>query len=249
MLKIENVKKGFPNLNGGTSLQVISDISLHIEKGNFISIMGPSGCGKSTLLRILAGLEEPDSGSVRVNGETLDAPGRGMVLISQKSDLLPWRTVTGNIEFGLELKGVEQSERRGRAKELTDLFGLGEFENYYPSQLSGGMARKVSFLRAMVTSPEVIFMDEPFVFLDREMSIELQEFLQSGWLKSKCTIVLVSHSIDEALFLAQRLVVFSPRPAEIKNEIKIDLPYPRDRYCDDFKNFRSEVEVIMKDKK
>ena len=247
MLRIEKITKRFESINGNSPLEVISDTSLEIQKGDFISIMGPSGCGKTTLLRILAGLDKPDSGRVTVNGDLLNGPGCGMVLISQKNDLLPWRTVIGNIEFGLELKDIPLPERRNKAMEFISSFGFEGFENFYPSQLSGGMVRKVSFLRAMVTAPEVIFMDEPFVFLDREKSFELQEFLQSAWLKSKCTIVLVSHSIDEAIFLSQKIIVFSQRPASIKKVITNNLPYPRDRYSGDFINFRAEVEMIMRE--
>lgn len=246
MLKIEKINKSFEIFGENFPLEVITDTSLEIQKGDFISIMGPSGCGKTTLLRVLAGLDKPDSGRVTVKGDLLNGPGCGMVLISQKNDLLPWRTVIDNIEFGLELKDVPPPERRSRAMEFISSFGLAGFEKYYPSQLSGGMARKVSFLRAMVTSPEIIFMDEPFVFLDREKSFELQDFLQSAWLKSKCTIVLVSHSIDEAVFLSQKLILLSQRPACIRKEIKNNLSYPRDRYSGEFINFRADVEMIMR---
>ncbi|RMF98197.1 MAG: ABC transporter ATP-binding protein [Candidatus Schekmanbacteria bacterium] len=249
MLTVAKVSKKFENYNGNSPLLVLSDVSLHIEKGSFISIMGPSGCGKTTLLRILAGLEKPDSGEVKVGEKTLNAPGEASVLISQKNDLLPWRTVIKNIEFGLELKGMNYQERHKRAMELISSFGLKGFEDYYPYQLSGGMARKVSFLRAIITSPQVIFMDEPFVFLDREVSYEIQEFLQSAWMKSRCTIVLVSHSIDEAIFLSQKILLFSKRPGRIIKEIDNKLPYPRNRYSKEFIDFRTEVEMIMKEGK
>jgi len=248
LLKIDNITKVFNN-NGTLAepLEVLSGVSVDIKKGEFLSIMGPSGCGKSTLLRILAGLEKPDSGRVTIDGKAIEGPGKGTVLVSQKNDLLPWRTVLQNIEFGLELRKVNAKERREKAMELISSFGLESFRDFYPSRLSGGMMRKVSFLRVMVLRPEVILMDEPFVFLDREHSFELQKFLQTAWMDLKFTMVFVSHSIDEALYLGERLIIFTKRPVSIKQEINIPLNFPRDRWGKEFADFRDKVENMVRE--
>ena len=228
-LAIENVQKTFFRAAGNSvaGIQVLGGISLSVSEGEFVSVIGPSGCGKSTLLRIVDGLIQPDGGRILVNGREVRAPGADRAVVFQYFGLYPWRSVVRNVEFGLELKGVPAAERRRIALDNIGLVGLRGFENHYPHELSGGMRQRVGFARALSLNPEIILMDEPFSSVDEQTRELLQEQLLELWAASNKTILFVTHSIDEAVYMADRIVVMGARPGRIVQEIKIDLPRPR----------------------
>ena len=206
----------------------LSNFSLDIAQGEFVSIVGPSGCGKSTFLNIVLGLIEPASGAVQLNGTRISGPGQERAMVFQEFGLLPWRSVTANVELGLELKGIPSAKRAARAKELINLVGLEGFENHYPHELSGGMKQRVGLARALATEPEVLLMDEPFAALDAQTRDLMQSELLQIWERSKKTVLFVTHSIEEAAYLSDRVIVMTARPGRTKDVIQIDLPRPRD---------------------
>jgi NitT/TauT family transport system ATP-binding protein len=198
-----------------------------VRRGEFVAIIGPSGCGKSTLLRILGGLLVPTSGRVYLNGSSLDSPRRQVSYVFQKVNLMPWRTVLRNVTLPLEVAGVPWIEAERRGRELLALVGLEDFEATYPRELSGGMAQRVAIGRALVGDPEVLLLDEPFGSLDalsrEQMNLELLRI----WRVQGVSAIMVTHSLDEALFVADRVLVMSPRPGRIRAEVRVDLPRPR----------------------
>ena len=206
----------------------LSSFSLDIAQGEFVSIVGPSGCGKSTFLNIVLGLIEPASGVIQLNGTRISGPGQERAMVFQEFGLLPWRSVTANVELGLELKGIPAAKRAARAKELINLVGLKGFENHYPHELSGGMKQRVGLARALATEPEVLLMDEPFAALDAQTRDLMQSELLQIWERSKKTVLFVTHSIEEAAYLSDRVIVMTARPGRTKDVIQIDLPRPRD---------------------
>ena len=219
---------------------------LGIEKGEFICLLGPSGCGKSTLLNALAGFETVDEGSVKINGQEVKEPSPGNVTIFQNYGLLPWRTVLKNVELGLEAKKVPKVQKREIAEKTLDLVGLSNFKNAYPNQLSGGMKQRVSIARALAVSPDIIFMDEPFGALDAITRMKLQDDILQIAREEKKTIIFVTHDIEEAVFLADRIVVMTPNPGKIKSIINVGLTSGnRDRTSDDFILLRDKVFEIL----
>ena len=206
----------------------LSNFSLDIAKGEFVSVVGPSGCGKSTFLNIVLGLIEPASGVIELNGTRISGPGQERAMVFQEFGLLPWRSVTANVELGLELKGVPSAKRAARANELINLVGLKGFESHYPHELSGGMKQRVGLARALATEPEVLLMDEPFAALDAQTRDLMQTELLQIWERSKKTVLFVTHSIEEAAYLSDRVIVMTARPGRTKDVIQIDLPRPRD---------------------
>jgi NitT/TauT family transport system ATP-binding protein len=217
-------------IDGQTSdrIQVLSGIDLDIRKGEFITLIGPSGSGKSVLLDIIAGLTEPSSGFTAIDGQRVVRPHRETAYVFQQYALFPWRTALQNVEYALEVRGVGRAERRRTAQHFLGLLGLSDFEDRYPSQLSGGMQQRVAIARALSTDPEVLLMDEPFAALDAQTRDILQCELLRIWEQIKTTVVFVTHSIDEAIFLADRIVVMTARPARVKDIIEIATPRPRD---------------------
>ncbi|WP_182083898.1 ABC transporter ATP-binding protein [Aureimonas sp. ME7] len=231
-------------------VDVLGGVDLAIRKGEFITLVGPSGSGKSVLLDVIAGLTEASSGVARIDGKPVTRPHAGTAYVFQQYALFPWRTALENIEYAMEVRGVGKRERRERARELLDLFGLGGFEDRYPAQLSGGMQQRVAIARALANDPEVLLMDEPFAALDAQTRDILQSELLRIWETIKTTVVFVTHSIDEAIFLADRIVVMTARPARVKEIIDIDLPRPRDidlRNGDDFNRYRARVWEALRD--
>ena len=208
-------------------LVALYDISLAIRKNEFVSLLGPSGCGKTTLIRIIAGLLTADRGDVLVNQQGVTAPGHDRCMVFQQFGLLPWRTVLSNVEFGLEIEGMAREERRAVAEKYLELVGLKGFESYYPHQISGGMQQRVGIARALSKKPEILLMDEPFGAVDAQTREQLQEELLKIWAQTETTVVFVTHSIDEAIYLSDRVVVMQARPGRIKEEVRIDLPRPR----------------------
>jgi ABC-type nitrate/sulfonate/bicarbonate transport system ATPase subunit len=211
----------------GKREQVLNGVQLTVNTGELVSIIGPSGCGKSTLLNIIAGLDRPDAGTVELDGDR-DGDRLGKVGYMQQKDLLlPWRTVLDNATLGLELQGVSRSHARSRALELTTLFGLKGFEYQYPFALSGGMRQRAAFLRTMLLNQDVVLLDEPFGALDALTRVQMQEWLMELWNALKKTIILITHDVEEAILLSDRIYVLSVRPAGIKMVIDVDLPRPR----------------------
>ncbi len=228
----------------------LKNLSLDVGKGEFVSIVGPSGCGKSTFLNILLGLIAPDSGIMELNGRRIDGPGQDRAMVFQEFGLLPWRTVIGNVELGLELKGVAVEQRRRRATELIDMAGLTGFASHYPHELSGGMKQRVGLARALATDPEVLLMDEPFAALDAQTRDLMQAELLQVWEKTQKTVLFVTHSIEEAAYLSDRVVVMSARPGRIKQILKVELPRPRDyemRLTTEFNELKSRIWDILKE--
>ena len=224
-IRVESLDKSF-NVDGYRQL-VLDDIQLTVGEGEFVSIIGPSGCGKSTLLNIVAGLDSPDSGTVTVGGyQGVSALGR-VGYMQQKDLLLPWRTVLDNAILGLELHGVPRRQARTRALELTEFFGLKGFENQYPYALSGGMKQRAAFLRTMLMDQEIVLLDEPFGALDALTRVQMQEWLLELWDSLRKTIVLITHDMDEAILLSDRVYVLTQRPGRVTLVLDVDLPRPR----------------------
>jgi len=239
LVEIKDVRKIF-KYDGGV-LEVLSDVNLQIERGEFICLIGPSGCGKSTLLNILGGFEKPDSGTVKINGRVVEQPVPRYITIFQNLNLLPWRNVLKNVELGLRVQKLQKTERRKIARKHIELAGLSGFERYYPHQLSGGMRQRAAIACALAVDPEIIFMDEPFGALDALSRLDMQnEILRIQKLKRK-TIVFVTHDIEEAVFLANRVVVMTPKPCKIKSVISVPLPYPRERTSARFIKIRDSL--------
>lgn len=229
MLEVRRLSKIFFEQNDPRKpgLVALYNISLAIRKNEFVSLLGPSGCGKTTLIRIIAGLLVADRGEVLVNSQVVNSPGRDRCMVFQQFGLLPWRTVVSNVEFGLEIDGVPREERRALADKYLELVGLKGFENYYPHQISGGMQQRVGIARALSKKPEILLMDEPFGAVDAQTREQLQEELLKIWAQTETTVVFVTHSIDEAIYLSDRVVVMQARPGRIKEEVIVDLPRPR----------------------
>ena len=229
MLEVRRLSKIFFEQNDPRKpgLVALYNISLAIRKNEFVSLLGPSGCGKTTLIRIIAGLLSADRGEVLVNSQLVNSPGHDRCMVFQQFGLLPWRTVMSNVEFGLEIDGVPREERRALADKYLELVGLKGFENYYPHQISGGMQQRVGIARALSKKPEILLMDEPFGAVDAQTREQLQEELLKIWAQTETTVVFVTHSIDEAIYLSDRVVVMQARPGRIKEEVAIDLPRPR----------------------
>jgi NitT/TauT family transport system ATP-binding protein len=210
-----------------SDLQVLSNINLTIEDGEFVALVGPSGCGKTTFLRMVAGLEEADEGAIFLNERQIFGPDRDRGFVFQQDSLLPWRTVMENTVVGLELAGRLDKAELQRVQKMIELVGLGGFENYYPRQLSGGMRQRVNLARALAIDPKVLLMDEPFSALDAQTREIMQTELQRVWEEGRKTVLFVTHQIDEAVFLADRVLVFARRPGRLLEDIRIELPRPR----------------------
>ncbi len=228
-LFVDNIHKTFfkPVKNDVVGIPALNGISFSVAAGDFVSVIGPSGCGKSTLLRIVDGLIRPDQGRVLVDGQAVNGPGPDRAVVFQYFGLYPWRSVLRNVEFGLELKGMPRRHRRDIALSKIAQVGLHGFENHFPHELSGGMRQRVGFARALSLDPEIILMDEPFSSVDEQTRELLQEQLLELWRETRKTILFVTHSIDEAVYMANRVVVMAARPGRIVEDIAVDLPRPR----------------------
>lgn len=236
-LLIEGLSKSFAQRSG--TVQALGKIDLRIEPGEFISIVGGSGCGKSTLLRIIAGFETDYIGKVALDGKAISKPGLDRGMVFQEHRLLPWLTVEQNIALGLN--GLRSKEVRERIDEHLALVGLEGFAKAYPAQLSGGMSQRVAIARALVNQPKILLLDEPFGALDAMTKILMQNEILRIWLAEKMTMILVTHDIDEAVFLGDKVVIMSSRPGTIRNTLSIELPHPRDRLSPDFMAYRKDI--------
>jgi NitT/TauT family transport system ATP-binding protein len=213
---------------GESAVEALAGVNLEIEPGEFVGILGPSGCGKSTIIGAVAGFNHVTSGELRIDGRAVAAPGPDRGVVFQQHTLFPWKTVVQNVEFGLKMRGVGRKERRQAARAILDEVGLGEFLGHYPDQLSGGMQQRVNLARVLVTRPRVLLMDEPFCSLDAQTRLQMQALLNALWQRLRMTVVFVTHDVDEAVFLCDRVLVFTPRPGRIRAEIPVPLPRPRD---------------------
>jgi NitT/TauT family transport system ATP-binding protein len=229
MLEVTQLSKVFFEQNDPRKpgLVALHNVSFSVRNNEFVCLLGPSGCGKTTLIRVVAGLIRPDRGEIRVDGKAVTAPGRDRCMVFQQFGLLPWRTVMSNVEFGLEIEGVARAERQEIAREYLALVGLNGFEDYYPHQISGGMQQRVGIARALSKKPDILLMDEPFGAVDAQTREQLQEELLKIWAKTNNTVIFVTHSIDESIYLSDRVIIMQSRPGRIKEEVKIDLPRPR----------------------
>jgi NitT/TauT family transport system ATP-binding protein len=226
VLNVRNLSAVFPNGNGG--LQALQNLTFSVLPQQFLCVLGPSGSGKSTLLRIISGLLPPTQGEVLYDGVSLSGPRRGVGFVFQKANLMPWRTVLENIMLPLELQNLPRPEALRQAQELVDLVGLQSFESSLPRDLSGGMAQRVAIARALVHDPDVLLLDEPFGSLDALTRERMGNELLRIWQVRRKTVIMVTHSIPEALFLADRVVVLSPRPGRLCLDLAVNLPRPRD---------------------
>jgi NitT/TauT family transport system ATP-binding protein len=248
-LEVRNISKSFRQPDGQL-MPVVEAFSLQVSNLEFLALLGPSGCGKSTLLRMIDGLMPCDTGSIHLDGEDITGlPGKGRGMVFQTFDLFPWRTALGNVEFGLEVQGIGNPERRERARRYLGLVGLRGFEDSYPHQLSGGMQQRVGIARAFAIRPEVLLMDEPFGALDVQTRDILQDELLHIWEQDQKTVLFVTHGIEEAIYLADRVVIFSPRPAKIVREIRVPFGRPRREEMKTdtaFLDLRREIWAILK---
>ena len=232
------------------AVTALHDFGLEVARGEFVSIVGPSGCGKSTFLNILLGLVRPDSGELKLNNTPITGPGQERAMVFQEFGLLPWRTVQANVELGLELKHVAASTRAEKSAELIKLVGLKGFEQHYPHELSGGMKQRVGLARALATEPEVLLMDEPFAALDAKTRDLMQTELLQIWERTRKTVLFVTHSIEEAAYLSDRVIVMTARPGRMKDIIPIGLPRPRDyemRLTPEFNDIKSKIWEVLKE--
>lgn len=232
-LELRNISKTF-RTDKGTDVKALEDINLNIYQGQFVTLLGATGCGKSTLLNLIAGLEIPDDGSLSYGDDLYF--GKNIAYVSQQYTLFPWRTTLKNVSFGLQMRGLPHNDRKNKSLELLEKVGLGGFEKAYPHELSGGMRQRAAIAQALVIEPKLLLMDEPFGALDDSTRTELQQMLITLWQESHPTILFVTHNIDEALLLGDRVVVFSQRPGKIIREYQINLPRPRNRMTEEFTN-------------
>lgn len=237
-LKISDVSRVFG------SLEALRSINIDIDPGEFVSIVGPSGCGKTTLMRIIAGLDHPTAGTVSIGDHQIVSPGPDRGFVFQSDNLLPWRTIWSNATLGLKLNGRLDAKAAERTRELLELVGLKGFEDYWPAQLSGGMRQRVNLARALALDPAVLLMDEPFSALDAQTREIMQTELLRIWERGRKTVLFITHQIDEAIFLADRIFVLGRRPGRVKEVIKVNLPRPRSLHMKRLPEFAALVDKI-----
>ncbi len=248
-LRVEHLSKVFSN--GNREIEAISDVSLEIRQSEFVMIVGPSGCGKTTLINIIGGLESATSGSVLLDGRQVSGPGADRGMVFQGYSLFPWLTVQKNVEFGLKMKKLPAGQRAEIAARYIDLVGLKGFENALPKQLSGGMKQRVAIARTLANEPEILLMDEPFGALDAQTRVVMQELLAGISRRTGTTILFITHDIDEAVLLGDRIYVMSRRPGRIRDTLTVELPEPRNHHClvmAEFQQIKSHImEMLWKE--
>jgi ABC-type nitrate/sulfonate/bicarbonate transport system ATPase subunit len=235
------LSKVFTSEKDGSTTHALQGVSFSVDDGQFVSMIGPSGCGKSTLLRIIAGLDNASSGDVLIDGARAVEPWGRVGFVFQEYALFPWRTVCDNVAFGLEIRNVPGPERNQRALEYINRFGMRGFADKYPNQISGGMRQRVAIARTLITDPALVLMDEPFGALDSQTRSQMQQFLLDVWRQSHTTIIFITHHIDEAISLSQRILGLSSRPGTLQLSLPVDLPYPREVTGDSFNQYRREI--------
>lgn len=229
MVEIQGVSKIYQKTvkDSTTEIEALSNVDLSIRANEFLSIIGPSGCGKTTLLKMIDGLIPYDSGSISINGKKIHGPGPDRAVVFQTFALLPWRTVLANVEFSLEFRRIPPKQRTDIARDYLTRVGLSDFANHYPHELSGGMQQRAGLARALAVSPEILLMDEPFGAVDAQTRQLLQEELLELWQRERKTVIFITHSMDEAVYLSDRVVVMTPRPGRIAEVLDVPLPRPR----------------------
>ena len=238
-LKLEHISQSF--ITNNKVFDAAVDVSLEVYESEFLVILGPGRCGKTTLLNMIAGLEKPVDGQILLDGEELKGSDERIGMVFQKRALMPWKTVMENVEFGLKIKGMDKTERRKIAQKYIDLVGLTGFEKAYPDQLSGGMKQRVVIARAYSNDPHILLMDEPFGALDAQTRYAMEEELQRIWQTEKRTVIFVTNNIEEALYLADRIVLLTECPAHVKAVYEVNLPRPRDTVDPEFLRLRKEI--------
>ena len=239
-VKAEHVEKVFHSKKKGDTA-ALEDVNLEIYDGEFVCLLGPSGCGKTTLLRMIGGLDVPTGGTIQIDGKIVDRPSPKMTMVFQEYSLFPWRTIEENVGFGLEMMGMDKEQRKVEVKKRLDLVGLTNFADSYPYELSGGMRQRAAVARALASDPAVMLMDEPFGALDAQTRNRMQNQLLEISHATKKTILFVTHSVDEAVYLSDRIVVLSPRPGKIHSIYEVDFPRPRDRGTPEFARLRKDI--------
>ena len=248
-LDVSKVYKQFPTRQG--PLVALKDINMHVEAGEFVCAVGASGSGKSTLLRLIAGLDMPSAGEITVDGARVVGPGADRGMVFQCYTLYPWKTVQKNVEFGLKLQGVPASKRRSIASEYLDVVGLSKFAQALPKELSGGMKQRVAIARALACHPKILLMDEPFGALDVQTKETMQQFLLDLWRQKGASILMITHDVEEAVFLSQRIYVMTARPGQVRKEITIDLPGDRTyetKRQTEFQNYKHDIMDLLREK-
>ncbi|WP_024468575.1 ABC transporter ATP-binding protein [Treponema pedis] len=244
-LVLKNISKIFPSRNNKGTTEALHNINLKIESGEFVCIVGPSGCGKSTMLRLVAGLVPITQGEITLNGKKIEGTSINRGMVFQKHALFPWLTLRQNVEFAFKLKG-NVKEKKEEVDKFIDMIGMKEFETFYPHQLSGGMAQRVALIRTMITKPEVFLLDEPLGALDAFTRMNIQhELLEMYGTNKNMMFMLVTHDVDEAIYLGTRVIVMAPRPGIIKDDVKIDMDYPRNRNNDKFIEYRKHILEVL----
>jgi len=244
MLKITNITKTFKK-NNGEKVLAISNMNLDIDENEFVCIVGESGCGKTTTLRLISGLEAPTEGKIFLEENEINGPGPERGVVFQEYTLFPWRSVLENVTFGLEVKNIDKRKRRQTAKKYLEMVGLADYADAYPYELSGGMQQRVAIIRALAVNPKILLMDEPFGALDARTRDFLQNELIRIWATERKTILFVTHSINEAVFLADRVVVMKSGPGRIHDVIKIDALRPRDKKGKRFKDYYTQIHDML----
>jgi NitT/TauT family transport system ATP-binding protein len=244
-VRVEGVSKQYAGGEG--TVQALQDVSFDVSDGEFVCIVGPSGCGKTTLFRIIAGLESATDGEVYLSGQRVEEPTADMGVVFQEYHLFPWRTVRGNVAFGLEENGTPAAERRERVDRLIDLVGLEGFADSYPKELSGGMKQRVAIARALAVDPDLLLMDEPFGAVDAQTREMLQDELLDIWRETEKTVLFVTHDVEEAVKLADRVVVMAKEPGRIRETVDVDLPRPRSRSDAAFGEYYERVLELIRD--
>ena len=239
----KNMSKTFDTSRG--AVHVIDDVTLNVHENELLVLFGPGQCGKSTMINCMSGLESVSGGLVEVSGKKVSKPGPDRGVVYQRMALFPWLTVMGNVEFGPRVRGLSKDERKRKADHYIDLVGLKGFEKSYPSQLSGGMRQRVGIARAYSNNPDLMLMDEPFGHLDAQTRYMMEEELQRIWQKEKRTVIFVTNNIEEALFLADRIILMTNCPSTIKKEYIIDMPHPRSYVDPEFLRLRQEITENM----
>ncbi|MBO9512984.1 MAG: ABC transporter ATP-binding protein [Variovorax sp.] len=246
LITIHGASRFFDDARRGTQVRALDDVSLTVNRNEFLCLLGPSGCGKSTLLNMIAGFDKPSRGTVTVGGRPVTAPGVDRGVVFQQPTLMPWLTVWENVAFHLTMRGAPKAQRRARAQHYIDMVGLRGFENHFPSELSGGMNQRVGIARALLMNPEVILMDEPFGALDEQTKMDMHAELVRIWRESQSTIVFVTHGIEESLALGTHIAVMSARPGRIRELIEVDLPRARDSTSPRFNDYKRRILSLLR---
>ncbi len=245
ILELINVSKKY--ITEKKEILAVDNVSFAVKHNEFISVVGPSGCGKSTLLRMIAGLEKPTTGKILLEGKEIDGPGAERGMVFQQYTLLPWRTVLNNVAFGPEIKGIPKEERYKIAKKYIKMIGLEGFEDAYPYELSGGMQQRVAIARTLANDPTIVLMDEPFGALDTQTRTILQNELLKIWEQDKKTVIFITHSVEEAVYLSDRVIIMTARPGRIKDIVNINLERPRKRTDMEFIQYKKNIIDKLKD--